>query len=377
LSITRLARFLRLLGPERPAPTAADHDPSRRAVGVYNSYWNTFGGGELHALSVLQQVARPGDDITLISETEFDLDALKARFGLKLPHCTKLIVREMTSALTAQFDLFINSSFNSNLVSQAQQSLYLVSFPTARMSAAAKRSYTFLFNSPYTARWARQLWGEVKGETIYPTLSLNFKAASKQVKKEKVIVAVGRLSRQGHAKNQDKIIESYLRAKARGHLKGWKLYMIGSLDRSRADDVTYYEELMALTTADRSIHVLPDAPPQKRDEILAKASAYVHATGLGQLETAPEKQEHFGISVLEACLKGCCPVVYFKGGPAELVAELGLGATFNTADELVYILGQLKPDVAKHAPAIKAAATRFCAANAEKAAAFFKNHATR
>ena len=52
-------------------------------IGIYNSYWNTFGGGEKHALDLFIFLNKDYK-VYLISETNFDKEKLSDYFGLNL-----------------------------------------------------------------------------------------------------------------------------------------------------------------------------------------------------------------------------------------------------------------------------------------------------
>ena len=52
------------------------------------------------------------------------------------------------------------------------------------------------------------------------------------------------------------------------------------------------------------------------------AKIYWHASGFGEdLETHPEKAEHFGITTVEAMINGLVPIVIDAGGQKEIVVQ--------------------------------------------------------
>jgi glycosyltransferase involved in cell wall biosynthesis len=53
------------------------------------------------------------------------------------------------------------------------------------------------------------------------------------------------------------------------------------------------------------------------------------------LESHPEKAEHFGIAPVEAMSTGCIPILFGIGGTAELVEEGTSGFTFLDSAELI------------------------------------------
>lgn len=341
--------------------------PARRGrcIGVYNSWWNTFGGGELHALSILREIATEGDEIYLISETDFDVDALAQRFGVALDRCVKLIVHKVSPQFTSQFDVFVNACYCSGLVSQAKRSYYLVSFPHRGLSAQAKASYYFLFNSDFTKKWADKIWGPVQGEIIYPSHSLVLDERLSPAVKEKIVLTVGRITRSGHAKNPDAVIEAFLLAKRQGGLDDWRLCVVGNVDASRPEDLAFLDDLRRLAARDARVEILADCPKAELDRLLDRAAIYVQATGLNQPADAPENHEHFGIATLEACLRGCFPVVYHLGGPAELVATLGTGAVYENGPDMARVLAErMREACGAESAALSEAARKFCADNA-------------
>ena len=81
------------------------------------------------------------------------------------------------------------------------------------------------------------------------------------------------------------------------------------------------------------------------NELFHKSSIYIHAAGLGQNPNVdPDKFEHFGITVLEAMVYGCIPIVYSIGGPAELTEKIGCGFRYSNIDELVSLLKDMLKD---------------------------------
>jgi glycosyltransferase involved in cell wall biosynthesis len=101
-------------------------------IGIYNRYWNTFGGGEKH-VGVIAEILSQHFDVDLIGTEPVNLSELCSQLDLSLPnvryvmwsplHCGEL------SSLTKKYDLFINSTYCSPLASMAKKSVYLVFFP--------------------------------------------------------------------------------------------------------------------------------------------------------------------------------------------------------------------------------------------------------
>jgi glycosyltransferase involved in cell wall biosynthesis len=101
-------------------------------VGVYNRYWNTLGGGERYA-GTLVEALKGQAQVDLIGVEPLDLADLGARLNLDLtearfvcwpPHdCSRLV------PFSRPYDLFVNATYGSSMRSEAQRSAYVVLFP--------------------------------------------------------------------------------------------------------------------------------------------------------------------------------------------------------------------------------------------------------
>ena len=106
------------------------------------------------------------------------------------------------------------------------------------------------------------------------------------------------------------------------------------------------------------VHVHLSAPGSVLADLLARASIYWHAGGLGEdPETHPDRFEHFGISVVEAMGAGLVPVVFGAAGPAEVVRDGVDGLQFRTVEELESITATLVGDPGRRS-ALAASAVR-------------------
>ncbi len=72
------------------------------------------------------------------------------------------------------------------------------------------------------------------------------------------------------------------------------------------------------------------------EEVLSDSQIYLHACGFGgDLIGMPERQEHFGIAVVEGMMVGLIPIVFDGGGPAEIIRASGVGFTYRNIEEAV------------------------------------------
>jgi len=216
-------------------------------------------------------------------------------------------------------------------------------------------------NSPYTAGWVEKLWGR-PATVLSPPVRLRSGGA-----KQPVILAVGRFfpNVSGHSKKQLELVEAFRLACARG-LEGWELHLVGGCsNRERG-----YVETVRKAAVGLPVRFHVNARGEDLTELFASASVFWHGAGFGEdLQTHPDRFEHFGISVVEAMSAGAVPVVYEHGGPAAIVRESGCGDVFATTDELATKTVALVHDDARR--------ERLAAAARARAADFAYDHFAR
>lgn len=320
--------------PTSPGSLLIPPRAERPVACVYDSYMSSMGGGERHAITVASQL-RSTHDVWLAAETDFDMAALEDYFGVDLGGVRKLVCGTIDAGFTARFDVFVNATFHSNLVSRAADSVYLVSFPHADADPRILSAYRFLHNSAFTERWARRYWGPHRHEVLLPVLGMRIPANGQHGAKSRSILAVGRFTSDGHCKNHHLILRAFRELIRRDRrLAGWSLTLAGSYDPEQPQAVAYLAELRALAAAG-SVTVMADADLPSLQRAYRDAALYAHATGLDVPADEPERHEHFGISVFEAMSNGCVPIVYALGGPAEQVAGLREARCFRDREELM------------------------------------------
>jgi glycosyltransferase involved in cell wall biosynthesis len=171
------------------------------------------------------------------------------------------------------------------------------------------------------------------------------------------ILHIGRFTEAGHCKRQDVLVRAFRRLVDESGRDDLQLHFVGVVppdEGSRA----YYEKVRDLARGyPISIHL--HAPARVLDEQLRSASYYWHATGFGNDERIyPERQEHFGIVVVEAMSAGVIPLVYATGGPSSIVADGKNGFHWRTEDDLVERQLQLLASGGSELETMRAAAQR-------------------
>jgi len=312
----------------------------RKTIGIYNSYWATVGGAEIHALSLVSKFGEY-DDVYLISENDFSIELLEQNFGIDLSRSRKIISNNINTKL---FDTFVNSTYLSNLISQNIDSFYIVSFPQKKVSANFLKSYTFIFNSDYTKNWAIKYWGdEFNYILIYPTFSIGkeFFTKLKTHAKTNLILSVGRFFVGHHSKKQNFIIKAFLDSNL--NKSDFKLSLIGGVDRANALNYQYYKSIESIVKLNKkSLCLAQNVSKVDLVRSYSEALFFVSASGLNEdPEKDPENFEHFGIAVLEAACLGSIPIVYHIGGPSATVDKLGLGFKFSSLGDLRKIFNKI------------------------------------
>ena len=303
-------------------------------IGVYNTYWNSRGGGEAHALMIAKVLSEFGQ-VDLISEIDFDKGALGEYLGMDLSNMNARKIWDIYDGIGREYDIFVNSTFLSTQVVDCPSSFYVVSFPFRDASETFRSAYHFLPNSQFTQSWIERWWGkDVKSTVVYPAVRNNLTLSNRN--REPWILSLGRFTPSGHSKKQLEMVEAFRQLLERcPEARNWRLKLIGSVDLQNPLNSGYLEKVQR-AAADLPVDVIPNAEMSVVQNMLSTSAVYWHLTGLGEnIERNPEKFEHFGIAVIEAISSGCWPIVIDGGGPKEIVDILQCGDTVRTVLELV------------------------------------------
>jgi len=226
---------------------------------------------------------------------------------------------------THQFDVMYYLTDGSLFISLAKKNILHIQFPLKIDKSSAleqfklKRWQIKNTNSKFTKKIVEASWPTQIDLVHYPLVDVaEISNIVTLVKKEKVILSVGRFFRQLHSKRQDVLVDVFrkLVTKYPQETKGWKLVFIGAVE-----DKDYLSQIKR-KKRDLPIEFYHDLDRKKLLRWYAKASIYWHATGFGvDQEKYPEKVEHFGISTAEAMAAGCVPIIHGKGGQIEVLGE--------------------------------------------------------
>lgn len=346
------------------------------------------GGAEKKAAVMAETLSRDYRVSLLVSQT-FDVKNLESYYDVDLsrvdivpighvpqiesyqPHslqeayqvgnALKARLSEHRAIRSLNLQLFINNTIGSKMICPAPKGIFMCMFPheigTApaqrgslrqqairRLTGRDDRAYetydVVTANSRFTAEWI-QRWWHAPAEVVYSVCD----PITPAPQKEKIILTVGRFTADvlsTNYKSQDTLVEAFRQMESL-HASGWQFHLIGSLDQREA------EAPWMLRLKERAegypIFLHLNAPWKTLRDLNARASIYWHATGFGYpAEQFPGKQEHFGITTVEAMSAGAVPIVINAGGQKETVEHGVSGFRWETIAALQEYTQQVAQD---------------------------------
>jgi glycosyltransferase involved in cell wall biosynthesis len=342
----------------------------RRSIGLYNLHMQSKGGGEKLTLALAEHLslrhevwlfhADPLDTVSL--EQYFGLDLSRVRVspleGPRLPLRALAKVRGVRPPSFSlqhylqlrklNLDIFINNSYASGLVCPAPRGVVMCMFPYSPAPPVPARSLprrakdgmvdwlekrvtgydvrkvadsysTVVAISRYSAEWVRRMWGR-RADVIYPPCDDMGPCAAK----EALILHVGRFVADSgeaarHHKSQGVLLKTFKGLKEL-HQGGWELHFVGSVGGD--EESGRFANSLVQSARGYPVKFHFNAGLADLRGLYRRAAVYWHATGYGfPAEEYPARQEHFGISTVEAMSAGAVPVVYGSGGQREVVTH--------------------------------------------------------
>lgn len=298
-------------------------------IAIYNMHFAVMGGGERRSALLASHLSR-NHDVTLFVLSPLAPELVKETFGIDLANATIVSLENkdhLTEIATVSPDVFINNSHGSLLPNIAPLGIYMCMFPDGEKPDLS--SYAVITaNSLYTAKWILRRWG-YESRIVYSACEF----MGPRLPKQKIILNVSRFTDDG-AKRQDKLVEAFRRF-VDGHASDWQLHLMGNVGASFA--AQRYLDYVRLLSEQYPIQVFPNVGFDRLRSAYGTASIYWHAMGYGfEEECNPVKQEHFGMSIVEAMSAGAVPLAFDGGGPRETIRPYVSGFLWKSIDELIY-----------------------------------------
>jgi O-antigen biosynthesis protein len=306
-------------------------------IAIYNQYFATLGGGERRSAFLAAHLCKE-HEVTLFVRTPIEKDLIKNIFGIDLSNVTIVALENKEhSAEIARVcpDIFINNSYGSELPCISPIGIYMCMFPANDQIDLS--SYNVVTaNSNYTAKWILNKWG-YKAEVVYSACQF----IGPCFEKENVILNVARFFEDtpiAHHKRQDVLVKAF-RSLIDQYGKGWELHLAGNIgDQS-------FVEYLKLISDQYPVRILTNLDYDQLRQEYRRAAIYWHATGFGYSEDDhPSKQEHFGMSIIEAMSAGAVPLAFDGGGPRESIRPNVNGFLWNSVDDLIHHTQRLISD---------------------------------
>ena len=317
-------------------------------IGIFDPYLDDLGGGEKYMMMLASCLAEQ-HDVVVFWDNESDVEALKKRFGLPLKNiiisknifspAVSFIAR--TQAVRSYDAIIIVSDgsvpfvFPTKLYLHIQQPLPLHQNRSFKDKIKLKHISAIFYNSEFTKKFNDHNFLGVKNTVIYPPVKLDLRFKIEDLKKENVIVHVGRFRVKNVAtedyKKQGFMIDAFKKLVDTG-FKNWKFIIAASVKDEDKDSFSYLQKKAEGYPVEFHINKTNN----ELFELYNKAKIYWHASGYGEdLEKHPELAEHFGITTVEAMGSGAVPVVINSGGQREIVTDGKNGVLWDTLEEFL------------------------------------------
>lgn len=321
--------------------------PSMR-VAFYNSSLATGGGGEKYFLSVVEEAVAGGDEVTILSPEAPDFDAWR-RLGVGLTPADFTWRRADDRSVTPQTfgcDLAVIMSWSLPLI-LAKRSVNIVQFPPRQLRDLPALSDPARLAKVIAQRWLMHRYDKVvcysefvrshilsdlrrnDAVVVYPPFS---PVITEPREKSQRILCVGRFF---PTKRQDALIEAFRKlSDGSPSTACWELHMVGGLEPI-PEAHEYFRRLLQQAEG-LPVFMHPNLPLEDLRELYESSAIFWHAAGLGY-EERPDKQEHFGITTVEAMSFGCVPAAINLGGQPEIVADGETGFVWSTLEDLIRV----------------------------------------
>jgi len=308
-------------------------------IGIYDPYLDTLGGGEKYMLTAASCLSKD-HEVSIFWDDKTIIDKVKERYNLDISS-TSIVPNIFSSKSlitrvfqTQKYDAIFYLSDGSIPFVGSKKLFLHFQFPiewvqpTFLTKIKLARIRKVICNSNFTKNYIDQKLN-ISSLVIYPPIDIGHKIKNKK----NIILTVGRIQKNSDGKltkKQEVMIATFKKMVDEG-LNGWNLYVVGGVLR----DDSLISELKTISEG-YPIKILANINAEELESLYEEAKIYWHATGFGEdIETHPERAEHFGMATVEAMAHGVIPVVINMGGQREIVEDEKNGFLWDDEKELI------------------------------------------
>lgn len=304
-------------------------------IGIYTPYLDTLGGGEKYIFDTARCLSEK-NEVDIFWNDNNILKKAEERFGYSLAkiNIKEPIFKGISSFYkTRKHDVIFFVSDGSIPVLSSRKNFLIIQFPVNWVNVGLKEKVklskidSIICYSEFVRSHLKKTFKK-RIEVIPPFVN---QYLDPKIKKENIVLSVGRFTKGMNRKKQEVMIEAFKKLIDKKN-SNWKLVLIGSF---REEDKDYFNQIVKLADS-YPIEIFGNATISLISEYYNKAKIYWHAAGFGEdIDKNPERAEHFGITTVEAMSAGCVPIVINMGGQPEIVEDNINGFLWDTEDELI------------------------------------------
>ena len=316
-------------------------------AGIFDPYLDTLGGGERYCLTVAEALLKkdwqvdifwPNDLLKNKLQDKFNLSIEKLNFIDYSPYGKNLWQRK---SFEKNYDFLFYLSdgsipfmFGKNNILHFQVPFQDVLKKNFLNSQKLKRINKVVCNSLFTKKIIDGRL-DINSEVLYPPIDLG---PIKPLKKENLILNVGRFSQLLQAKRQDILIDAFKKLSPNIVFKDWQLILAGGTEVGGEKFINRLRDM----AKGYKIKISESPPFSELITLYGQAKIFWNASGYEiNEEKEPQKVEHFGMTTVEAMAAGCVPIVLGKGGQKEIISNGKDGYLWQSIDDLINLTKKL------------------------------------